>query len=84
MTGRIGRWNLGVIDIRQAAFEDVDATNLFVGRAVVNVLDESNLGVIVTDGDPHTNLDNTVVGADFRYLNTRLPGRRTAEGDAWF
>ncbi len=84
LTGRIGRWNLGVIDIRQAAFEDVEASNLFVGRAVVNVLDESNLGVILTDGDPHTNLDNTVVGADFRYLNTRLPGRRTAEGDAWF
>ena len=84
LTGRIGRWNLGVIDIRQAVFEGVDATNLFVGRAVANVLGESNLGVIVTDGDPHSNLDNTVVGADFRYLNTRLPGRRTAEGDAWY
>ena len=84
LTGRLGRWNLGVIDIRQAAFEDVEATNLFVGRAVANVLEESNLGVIVTDGDPHSNLDNTVVGADFRYLNTRLPGRRTAEGDAWY
>ena len=84
LTGRVGRWNLGVIDIRQAAFEGVDATNLFVGRAVANILDESNLGVIVTDGDPHSNLDNTVVGADFRYLNTRLPGRRTAEGDAWY
>ena len=84
LTGRIGRWNLGVIDIRQAAFEGVDATNLFVGRAVANVLEESNLGVIVTDGDPRSNLDNTLVGADFRYLNTRLPGRRTAEGDAWY
>ena len=84
LTGRVGRWNLGAIDIRQAAFEGVDATNLFVGRAVANVLEESNLGVIVTDGDPHSNLDNTVVGADFRYLNTRLPGRRTAEGDAWY
>ena len=83
LTGRLGRWNLGVIDIRQAAFEDVEATNLFVGRAVANVLEESNLGVIVTDGDPHSNLDNTVVGTDFRYLNTRLPGRRTAEADAW-
>ena len=84
LTGRVGRWNLGLIDIRQAAFEDVEATNLFVGRAVVNVLGESNLGLIVTDGDPHTNLDNTLVGVDFRYLNTRLPARRTAEGDAWF
>ncbi len=67
-----------------AAFEDVEATNLFVGRAVANILEESNLGVIVTDGDPHSNLDNTIVGADFRHLDTRLPGRRTAEGDAWY
>lgn len=84
LTGRLGRWNLGVIDIRQAGYDDVEATNLFVGRAVANVLDESNLGVIVTDGDPHSNLDNTLFGVDFRYLNSRLPGRRTAEGDAWF
>ena len=84
LTGRVGRWNLGVIDIRQAGYEEVEAANLFVGRAVANVLDESNLGVIVTDGDPRSNLDNTVLGVDFRYLNTRLPGRRTAEGDAWY
>ena len=84
LTGRIGRWNLGVIDIKQADYEGVESSNLFVGRAVANVLDESNLGVIVTDGDPHSNLDNTVVGVDFRYLNSRLPGRRTAEGEAWY
>ena len=84
LTGRIGRWNLGVIDIKQAGYEGVESSNLFVGRAVANVLDESNLGVIVTDGDPHSNLDNTVVGVDFRYLNSRLPGRRTAEGEAWY
>ena len=84
LTGRVGRWNLGVLDIRQAGYDDIESTNLFVGRAVANILEESNLGVIVTDGDPHSNLDNTLVGVDFRYLNSRLPGRRTAEGDAWF
>ena len=84
LTGRLGRWNLGVIDIRQDAFEEVEATNLFVGRAVANVLAESSVGVIVTDGDPHSNLDNSLVGMDFRYLNSRLPGRRTAEGEVWY
>lgn len=84
LTGRVGRWNLGMIDIRQDAFENVEATNLFVGRAVANVLEESSLGVIVTDGDPHSNLDNSVAGVDFRYLNSRLPGRRTAEGEIWY
>ena len=84
LTGRIGRWNLGVLDIRQAAYEDVEATNLFVARATANVLEESNLGIIVTDGDPRSNVDNSLVGVDFRYFNSRLPGRRSAEGDAWY
>ena len=90
LTGRLGRWNVGVLDIRQAGYEladgdeTIDATNLFVGRAVANVLDESSLGIMVTDGDPRSNLDNSLVGMDFRYLNSRLPGRRSAEGDVWY
>ena len=83
LTGRIGRWNVGVLDVQQDEFEAVDATNLFVGRAVLNVLEESNFGVIVTDGDPQSNLDNSLVGVDFRYLNTRLPGGRTLTSEAW-
>ena len=50
-----------------------DATNLFVGRAVLNVLEESNVGVIVTDGDPQSNLDNTLARVDFRYLTRACP-----------
>lgn len=84
LTGRVGRWNLGVLDIEQDALGDLDATNLFVGRVSANVLEESNVGFIVTDGDPQSNLDNTLMGVDFRYLNTRLPNGRSAEGDVWY
>jgi len=84
VTGRIGPWNLGILNIQQEQFETVDATTLFVGRGVLNVLEESDLGIIVTDGDPQSNLDNTLIGVDFRYLNTRLPGRRSLVGEAWY
>lgn len=84
LTGRVGRWNLGVLDIEQDATGNVDATNLFVGRVSANVLDESTVGFIVTDGDPQSNNDNTLMGADFRYLNTRLPNGHTAEGEVWY
>ena len=40
--------------------------------------------MILTNGDPRTNLGNSLVGADFRYRNTRLPGDRTLEGELWF
>ena len=84
LSGRIGRWNLGTLAIRQDAFGDVDATNLFVGRLTANVLEESSIGMIVTEGDPQSNRNNSVVGADFRFLNSRLSGGRVIETDAWF
>ena len=83
LSGRVGRWNIGTLAIRQDAFESADATDVFVGRIAANVLAESTLGMIATSGDPRSNLDNDVVGLDFRYMNTRLPSGRTLQGDAW-
>ena len=97
LTGRIGPWDIGILDIQQAShtFVDeslpppnqlvtIDSSNLFVGRGAVKVFEESMLGVIVTNGDPTSNLDNTLVGVDFRYLNTRLESGRTLEGTLWY
>ena len=75
---------MGVLDIQQEGFNDVEDSNLFVGRVSANVLEESSVGMILTHGDPQGNLDNSLFGADFRYRNTRLPGDRTLEGELWF
>ncbi|HSG66993.1 MAG TPA: carbohydrate binding family 9 domain-containing protein [Gammaproteobacteria bacterium] len=84
LAGRQGRWNLGALAIRQDAFEDVEATDIFVGRIAANVLAESSLGMIVTRGDPRSNLDNSVAGVDFLYNNSRLAGGRRLQGEAWY
>jgi len=84
ISGRIGQWNLGTLAIRQAEFGRVDATDIFVGRLSRNILTESSAGVIMTYGDPVSNLDNYMVGVDFRYLNTRLPGGNTLVAEAWY
>jgi hypothetical protein len=84
ISGRVGDWNLGTLAIRQDESATVDAKTLLISRVSANILEESNIGFVLTDGDPISNLDNTVVGADFRYLNTRLGNGRTVEGDAWF
>jgi hypothetical protein len=86
VSGRVGDWNVGALLINQD--EDirsgVDAQSVFVGRAVLNVLSESQLGVIATEGDPQSNLDNNLVGMDFRYRNSRLPGGKTVQGVAFY
>lgn len=72
LSGRIGRWNVGTMLIQQAEFEDIDATPIAVARATVNLFEESNLGLILTSGDRGSNFNNTLIGADYRYTNSRL------------
>jgi len=84
ISGRVGRWNIGTLAIKQDEFGAVDSSNLFISRASANILQESSVGFILTDGDPASNRDNTVVGTDFRYLNTRLASGQVLEADAWF
>lgn len=84
LTGRVGRWNVGFLDVQQDEFAGVDSQNLFVGRAALNVLEESSLGAIVTHGNPRADFENTVVGVDMRYRNSRLPGGQLLEGEAWY
>ena len=90
LSGRVGRWSLGSLAISQDAFGIeglpgyVEAQDLFVGRVSANVLEESNVGIVMTDGNPQANIDNSVVGADFRFLNSRIAGGRVLEADAWY
>jgi hypothetical protein len=90
LSGRIGRFDVGALTVRQDAFidsdpttVDIDPTTAFIGRVAANVLEESSVGMIFTDGDPGSNNDNSVLGVDFRYLNNRLPGGRSLEGEFW-
>ena len=83
ISGRIGRFNIGALVIRQDEFQNVAADNAVVARVSANVLSESTVGLIVTEGNPNSSLDNSVVGIDFAYRNTRLPGGRVVETNAW-
>ena len=39
LTGRVGRMDLGVLNVRTRALREVDAKNFFVGRAKWNLLE---------------------------------------------
>ena len=51
---------------------------------MANVLDESNIGLLFTSGNPRSNLDNKVAGLDFRYRNTSIYPSKRVEGDVWY
>ena len=84
LTGRAGPLNIGVLGVRQESATGPGSADLFVGRFAANVLEESSVGVIVTSGNPDAEVDNSLAGVDFRYLNTRLGENRVIEGTAWY
>jgi hypothetical protein len=83
VSGRVGRWELGALSIHQDEFDTVAADTLSIVRAKLGVLEESSVGVVATQGDPRSNVDNSLAGMDFYYRNTRLPGGRSLEADFW-
>jgi Carbohydrate family 9 binding domain-like/Domain of unknown function (DUF5916) len=84
LSGRVGRFSIGTFAVHQGELGGVDDKNLLISRVAADVLGESSVGMIYTDGDPSSNVDNSLAGADFQYLNTRLAGGRTLEATAWY
>ncbi len=84
LTGRVGRMNVGALAVQQGDFGTLQGQSIFVGRASANILDESNIGVIFTDGDPTSTTSNRLYGADFRYQNTRFSERYGLRGNAFY
>ena len=83
VTGRVGRWNIGALSVRQDEFEALPADNATVARASANLLEESSIGLIFTEGNPGQTVDNSLGGVDFLYRNSRLTGGKLVEVNAW-
>jgi len=84
VSGRIGNWEVGALSIRQSDYASIEAETLSVLRAKVGIGGESTIGAIYTDGDPHSNIDNSLSGVDYLYRNSRLSGGRIMEVSAWY
>ncbi len=93
LTGRIGPLNLGFLSTRvegytagsvaDDTFADAEGKWLTVGRAALNVLEDSSVGVIMTYGDPAQNKHNKLFGADFNYRTIRFLGDKILQGSLW-
>ena len=92
LTGRVGRWNVGALAVKQSGNVDfvpeggrsINDSELFVGRVAANVLSQSTIGAIATYGNPTSDEDNSLVGIDFNYLNTESFDNVTITGNLWY
>ncbi|MFO1427951.1 MAG: DUF5916 domain-containing protein [Steroidobacteraceae bacterium] len=83
VTGRIGRYNVGALAVRQAEDGGLGAKELFVARGYAGIGEQSTLGGIVTWGDPASDRGNHVVGIDLDLRAGHLLERGLVEGRAW-
>jgi len=83
--GKIGATNLQVLDVRTAAYEDMSlpAENFFVARVSQNILAESKVGAVFTDGSP-TGARNSLAGVDFVYQTSRFLEDKNFLAGGWF
>lgn len=84
VTGRVGRLRIGLLNIQQDRKGDVHSTNLSVARISANVLDNSTAGIILTHGDPTSDDENLLGGADFNFRSLELVPNRTVTSNVWY
>jgi hypothetical protein len=74
LTGKAGRYDVGILGVRTRATEHVEAKNLFVARVKRNVFDQSYVGGIITEGNPASPASSRTFGVDFRLATSNFLG----------
>lgn len=87
--GKLGNTNLSFVDVKTRAFSDenlslsLPSDNFFAGRVYQNVLAESKVGVIFTNGSPDGG-KNTLAGLDLTYKTSRFMGNQNFLAGGWY
>lgn len=83
--GRFGDTDVGALVVRQkASGEQEDDANLMVLRLKRNLLEESQLGMIYTQGNPLADEQNQLLGVDFNYNKSDAWGWGGLRGSVWY
>jgi len=83
LTGKVGRYTLGALAVRQEATAGVAARDLFVSRGYAGIGEQSTLGGIFTWGDPTSERRNYLAGVDAVIRNQTLIADRSIEAKGW-
>src|SRR3954469_5377814 len=97
LNGRVGKWNLGILDVqtRETIVSDqvvqdlglpsrvVPGTNLFTGRISYDFNENLRVGTILTHGDPEARRNNTLAGIDAVWRTSKFFGNKNLLLGAW-
>jgi hypothetical protein len=72
VTGKIGRFDVGLMDVKTRRSAVAPARNFLVARTKGNFWSQSYLGVLLTNGEPTGKSRNTQVGVDLKIATADL------------
>jgi hypothetical protein len=74
LTGRAGRTEVGVLNVRTRDGAGIEDSDMFVGRVRQNFWEQSYVGALVTAGDPARPQSANTMGADMRLATANFLG----------
>ncbi len=74
LTGKAGRFDIGVMDVQTRASGEVDGKNFLVTRVKRNLFSQSYVGGILTNGDPARAASSQTYGADLNLATSDFLG----------
>ncbi len=80
--GKLGSTNVAVLDVKTRSSCGLSSENFFAGRIYQNILSESKIGLIYTNGSPDGG-KNSLLGGDFIYNTSRLFGKYNFSIGLW-
>lgn len=84
LTGKTGRTEVGVLNVRTRDAGGIEDADMFVGRVRQNFWEQSYIGALVTAGDPQRPQSANTMGADIRLATSNfLGGNKNMVVNAW-
>ncbi|MBL8211461.1 MAG: carbohydrate binding family 9 domain-containing protein [Bryobacterales bacterium] len=84
LTGKVGRTEVGMLQVNTRETSLADDKNLLVGRVRQNFWKQSYIGAIVTAGNPDKPMDSSMIGADMRLATSNfLRSKQNFLVNAW-
>jgi hypothetical protein len=85
LSGRVDRWNVGLLDVETGPLDDLGLgrQNLLAARASRNLFRQSFVGGLVTRGNPSGAGANTLAGVDARFATSAFRGRENLSLDLY-
>jgi hypothetical protein len=81
--GKLGSSNLSILDVKTKPFLTLPGENFIAARVYQNILSESKVGFLFTDGNPSGKGRNSLFGLDFNYVTSKFQGDKNFSAGGW-